>query len=51
MARPGDEPLIQKSTTEARQGTTGQNVRVVLVVSLLGAIVVLSIVYFWFFSS
>lgn len=43
--------MITKSATEARQGVTGHNVRFMLAASLAGAIVLLSIVYLWFFSS
>jgi hypothetical protein len=38
------------STTEAREGVTGHNVRYVLIFSLLGAIVAFVVLYFVFFS-
>jgi hypothetical protein len=44
---PGEKILV--TTTEARQGVTGNNVRYVLVWSIAGAIVALVIVYFLFF--
>jgi hypothetical protein len=40
---------IVESTTEARQGVIGNNVRYVLVWSIGGVIVVFVIVYFLFF--
>ena len=40
---------IVESTTEARQGVTGNNVRYVLVWGVGGVIVALVIVYFLFF--
>ena len=40
---------IVETTTEARQGVTGHNVRYVLVWSIVGVIVVFGIVYFLFF--
>jgi acid phosphatase family membrane protein YuiD len=41
---------IVETTTEARQGVTGHNVRYVLVWSTVGVIVAFVIVYFLFFS-
>ncbi|WP_170149793.1 hypothetical protein [Rhodoplanes roseus] len=51
MARPTDEAPITKSAPEARQGTTGHNVRYVLGFALGGAVIALAIVYFMFFSA
>ncbi|MDC7787576.1 hypothetical protein PQJ75_14435 [Rhodoplanes sp. TEM] len=51
MARPTDETPITKSAPEARQGTTGHNVRWVLGFGVGGAVVALAIVYLWFFSA
>ena len=39
------EPTI-KSTTDARQGVTGHNVRYVLVWSTLAAVVIMAVIYF-----
>ena len=38
------------SKTAARQGVTGHNVRYVLIISTVGAIVALTIAYFFVFS-
>jgi hypothetical protein len=38
------------STTEAREGVTGHNVRYVLIFSLVGAVAALVILYLVFFS-
>jgi hypothetical protein len=38
------------STTEARQGVTGQNVRYVLGFGLVGVIVAFTIIYFVYFG-
>lgn len=51
MARPSDETPIIKSTAEARQGTTGHNVRYMLGFSVIGAVMALAVVYLWFFSA
>ena len=40
---------IVETTTEARQGVTGHNVRYVLVWGIVGVIVAFAIVYFLFF--
>ena len=40
----------ERTTTEARQGVTGHNVRYVLMVSTVGAIVAVGIIY-WIFAS
>ena len=40
-----DRPVL--STTEARQGVTGNNVRYVLAVSLVGAILVFAVVAYF----
>lgn len=45
--RSGDQ--IVETTTEARQGVTGHNVRTVLLASVAAAVVALVIVYFAFF--
>lgn len=37
------------TTTEARQGVTGHNVNIVLVVSTIGAIVCLALIWAYFF--
>jgi hypothetical protein len=37
---------VVESTTEARQGVTGHNVRYVLVIGTLAAVVALALVYF-----
>ena len=42
--RSGDQ--IVESTAEARQGVTGHNVRYVLVIGTLAAVVALALVYF-----
>jgi hypothetical protein len=42
---------IVESTTEARQGVTGHGVRYVLVISVVAAIVAMTVVYFAFFPS
>ncbi|EJW09808.1 hypothetical protein A33M_0903 [Rhodovulum sp. PH10] len=50
MDRSTDEPVIVKSTPEARQGTTGHNVRYVLYFGVgLGAIA-MALVYLWMFG-
>jgi hypothetical protein len=42
------ERRIEKTTTEARAGVTGHNVRYVLTASLLGAVIVFAgLLYFW----
>ncbi len=41
---------IVETTTEARQGVTGHNVRYVLIFSVLGAIAAMVIVFFMFFK-
>jgi hypothetical protein len=38
------------STTEAREGVTGHNVRYVLIFSLLGAVAAFVVLYFVFFG-
>jgi hypothetical protein len=45
-----EQPRIVKSTTEAREGVTGHNVRYVLVVSVVGAAVVLAGLWFYYFA-
>jgi hypothetical protein len=45
----GEECPIEKSTTSARQGVTGHNVRHVLAISLGVAIVVLACLWLAFF--
>jgi hypothetical protein len=39
------------STTRARQGVTGHNVRYVLAFGLPGAIVALALIYFYYFAT
>ena len=41
---------IVESTTEARQGVTGHNVRYVLVFGTLGAVIAMAVVYLVVFS-
>lgn len=43
----GDQ--VVESTTEARQGVTGHNVRYVLVISLVAAVAAMVVAYFMFF--
>jgi hypothetical protein len=45
-----EERSIEKSTTSARQGVTGHNVRYVLAVSLGAAVVILACVWFAYFA-
>jgi hypothetical protein len=40
---------VVESTTEARQGVTGHNVRYVLIFSVVAAVAAMVIVYFMFF--
>jgi len=40
---------VVESTTEARQGVTGHNVRYVLVISLVAAVAAMVVAYFVFF--
>jgi hypothetical protein len=50
MQKPlGEERPIEKSTTAARQGVTGHNVRYVLAVGLGAAVVILACLWFAFF--
>jgi hypothetical protein len=39
-----DDDRIEKSTTEARAGVTGHNVRTVLMASLIGAILLMIVI-------
>lgn len=48
MERQGNR--IVGSTTEARAGETGQNVRYVLTASTIGLAVLFAAVYFYFFA-
>jgi hypothetical protein len=41
---------IVKSTTEARDGVTGHNVRYVLVVSVIGVVIVFGSLWLYFFA-
>jgi hypothetical protein len=41
---------IVKSTTEAREGVTGHNVRYVLIVSLVGVVLVFGALWLYFFA-
>jgi hypothetical protein len=43
------DKTIVETTTEARQGVTGHNVRYVLVFGTIGAVLALAILYFAFF--
>ena len=45
--RSGDRVI--ETTTEARQGVTGHNVRYVLVVSVVAAVIAMAVIYFAFF--
>jgi hypothetical protein len=45
-----DRPRIVKSTTEAREGVTGHNVRYVLLTSLVGAAVILAGLWLFYFA-
>ncbi|MFD2181387.1 hypothetical protein [Rhodoplanes azumiensis] len=51
MARPSDETPITPSATQARQGTTGHDVRYMLGFGVIGAVVALAVVYLWFFAA
>jgi hypothetical protein len=42
--RPHEAPIV-KSTTEARQAVTGHNVRIVLAISVVAAIIALGVVW------
>jgi hypothetical protein len=46
----GDEHEVVIPKTAARQGVTGHNVRYVLILSTVGAIVAMTIAYFFVFS-
>jgi hypothetical protein len=46
----GAEHEVVLSKTAARQGVTGHNVRYVLIISTVGAIVALTIAYYFVFS-
>jgi hypothetical protein len=48
MERQGNR--IVESTTEARAGETGHNVRIVLVASTLGVAVLFAAVYLYYFA-
>jgi hypothetical protein len=41
---------IVKSTTEAREGVTGHNVRYVLIISVVGVILAFGAVWLYFFT-
>ena len=47
--RAGSEP-VERSTTQARQGVTGHNVRYVLTAGVLAVVVLFAIVYMIYFS-
>jgi hypothetical protein len=45
---PVNHPIAEdKTTDEVRQGTTGQNVRYVLVISLVGTLIALTAAWYW----
>jgi hypothetical protein len=44
------DPRVVKSTTEAREGVTGHNVRYVLIVSLVGVLIAFGAVWLYFFA-
>ena len=46
----GDRAPIEKSTNEARQGVTGNNVKYVLAISLGAAVLVLACLWLVFFA-
>lgn len=46
---PGDQTTVVKTTTQARQGVTGHNVRYVLTVGIALAIAALAVIWFAFF--
>ena len=48
-SEPGDRQVVVKTTTQARQGVTGHNVRYVLTVGTALAIAALAVVWFAFF--
>jgi len=48
-ASAGNTPV--KSTTEARQGVTGHNVRYILAISVLAVIVAFAVVYGYYFHT
>jgi hypothetical protein len=48
---PGEGDPIEKSTTAARQGVTGHNVRYVLAISLGAAVLILACLWLVFFAS
>jgi hypothetical protein len=48
---PGEGVPVEKSTTEARQGVTGHNVRYVLAISLGAAVLILACLWLVFFAS
>lgn len=45
---PPDRPIV--TTNEARQGTTGHNVRYVLIVATASVIVLFAVIYAYFFG-
>ena len=51
MSNIGTENPKTVSTTRARQGVTGHNVRYVLIVGLAGIIVAFGLIYVFFFAS
>jgi hypothetical protein len=44
------EPRPVKTTNEARQGVTGQNVNVVLVVALTAIVIIFALLWFFYFG-
>ena len=45
MSYPSNDPPVAKSTTDARQGVTGHNVRYVLAISVVAAIIAVGVVW------
>jgi hypothetical protein len=49
-ARSGSESEVERSTTQARQGVTGHNVRYVLIASIAGVVALFALVYAIYFN-
>jgi hypothetical protein len=50
MSSQGDERPIVTTTTRAREGVTGHNVRYVLTISTLAVVVIFGGLWFYYFS-
>lgn len=46
---PGDQQGVVKTTTQARQGVTGHNVRYVLIIGTALAVAAMAVIWFIFF--